>query len=189
MMGTNFYLIDNQLMTNITCDNMDPIWHIGKRSAAGMYCWDCNITLHKNGVNAIHKSSHEYNWYKSCPQCNKNKGGLYESNLSNTIAALSERYLDLGQEELKPITKEINSALVELGFSKANSQRPHGVCSCSSFSWAQNPQAIKMKCKANYNEKLINNEYGDRFTGLEFLNMLKYNCPIEFTTMIGQWFS
>ena len=37
-MGTNFYIRGHQ-------DTMSPEFHIGKRSAAGLYCWDCKRTL------------------------------------------------------------------------------------------------------------------------------------------------
>jgi hypothetical protein len=54
-MGTNFYTIDDI--------------HIGKRSAAGLYCFDCEVTLCKNGEDAIHQGSS--GWYNTCPKCGK----------------------------------------------------------------------------------------------------------------------
>lgn len=47
-MGTNFYLKGHR-------GDDDPKYHIGKRSAAGLYCWDCRITLCKGGESAIHR--------------------------------------------------------------------------------------------------------------------------------------
>ena len=41
-MGTNYYLKGHRGDDN-------PKYHIGKRSAAGLYCWDCHITLCKGG--------------------------------------------------------------------------------------------------------------------------------------------
>lgn len=55
-MGTNFYSLNGI--------------HIGKRSAAGRYCWDCRITLCKDGERGIHLNS---DWYDACPKC----GGKY----------------------------------------------------------------------------------------------------------------
>lgn len=41
--------------------------HIGKRSAAGLYCWDCQMTLCIGGITAVHKSGKD--WYEACPKC------------------------------------------------------------------------------------------------------------------------
>ena len=51
LMGTNFYKLNGQ--------------HIGKRSAAGPYCWDCGITLSKGRVH------YDDGWYEKCPKCGK----------------------------------------------------------------------------------------------------------------------
>lgn len=48
-MGTNFYTLDGR--------------HIGKRSAAGRYCWDCGITLCKGRVH------YGDGFHDACPQC------------------------------------------------------------------------------------------------------------------------
>jgi hypothetical protein len=64
-MGTNFY-----------SGNYDPKaghverdFHIGKRSAAGLFCWDCWKTLCKAGEGGIHQSDKE--WFEYCPWCGK----------------------------------------------------------------------------------------------------------------------
>lgn len=62
-MGTNFYLAGRPADAN----GMDPAWHIGKRSAAGPYCWDCQKTLCVEGNTGIHASKSV--WLKSCFQC------------------------------------------------------------------------------------------------------------------------
>ena len=55
-MGTNFYTRDGL--------------HIGKRSAAGTYCWDCRLTLCKGGEKAVHMSTHgAHGFYDACPKC------------------------------------------------------------------------------------------------------------------------
>ena len=53
-MGCNFYTLDNR--------------HIGKRSDAGFYCWDCEITLCKGGGRAVHSGDEFYN---KCPKCGR----------------------------------------------------------------------------------------------------------------------
>ncbi|MCK5641982.1 MAG: hypothetical protein KAJ19_14355 [Gammaproteobacteria bacterium] len=92
-MGCNFYY-------------GDPKIHIGKRSAAGLYCWDCGITLCKSGERIIH--SGQAQWHESCPNC--------------------------GQRPIKE-GLDNSSAGRELGFNKGPFIKKTGVRSCSSFSW------------------------------------------------------
>lgn len=100
-MGTNFYLKGHR------GDN-DPQFHIGKRSAAGQYCWDCGITLCKSGEEGIHGGTSR--WHRKCPKC--------------------------GQQPT-PERLEESSAGRELGFNKSKPRRKKGVKSCSSFTWAR----------------------------------------------------
>lgn len=102
-MGTNFYIGEQ---------------HIGKRSAAGWYCWDCNISLCVGGDTQVHLSD---NWYDACPYCGKKvvKESLYSS-----------------------------SAGRELGFNKSEPKKKSGVASCSSFSYAIKPEELVQKLNA-----------------------------------------
>ena len=105
-MGTNFYLKGHT-------DSDDPKFHIGKRSAAGPYCFDCKITLCKGGDAGIHTTKwnrYEKDWYNKCPFCGK-----------------------------KPIKEDFGSGAAgrELGFDKSPFSRKTGVASCSSFTWAR----------------------------------------------------
>jgi len=54
-MSTNFYRLK-------TGD------HIGKRSGAGQYCWDCNSTLNQGGIKQVHIRADSF---ESCPFCGK----------------------------------------------------------------------------------------------------------------------
>lgn len=55
-MGTNFYFeLEGQQV------------HLGKRSAAGLYCWDCDVTLCAEGVEGVHSSP--AHWHRACPRC------------------------------------------------------------------------------------------------------------------------
>ena len=94
-MGTNFYTLTGE--------------HIGKRSAAGMYCFDCGISLCIAGWKRVHYSSGPQEWYSKCPKCGK-----------------EPEKEDLG----------ISAAGLELGFNKNTTQKKTGVQSCSSFTWA-----------------------------------------------------
>jgi len=99
-MGTNFYIKGKR-------GNDNSRYHIGKRSAAGWYCWDCGITLCKNGNEGVHTKSE---WYSKCPKCGKYPN---EESLSDGAAGR------------------------ELGFNKKPFQKKKGVASCCSFSWAR----------------------------------------------------
>ena len=71
-MGTNFYIkevFDKPLKVPRSIDVEDPSIHIGKRAWAGRYCWECMVTLCKEGDQMVHlETSH---WYAKCPQCGK----------------------------------------------------------------------------------------------------------------------
>lgn len=146
-MGTNFYWLATGK-------------HIGKRSAAGWYCWDCEVTLLDAGIDAIHKGYGEF--YDKCPVCET------------------------------PRTKPRSipqSAALELGFTERNDRRPVGVNSASSFSWGQAPDRAIISCLEAGDRLVIEDEYGYRMTGREFLDMLENQCPIRFYQNIGKEFS
>jgi|GEM_PF-2257781 len=76
-MGTNFYWKTNIPATvrtvagaelDVSFDMDDPQVHIGKRSAAGAYCWDCKRTLCAGGESRVH---HGDPMLEACPGCGK----------------------------------------------------------------------------------------------------------------------
>ena len=134
--------------------------HIGKRSAAGAYCWDCRLTLCRDGEARIHFQNSGF--HKSCPRCHK--------------------------QPPKPSWEQGNGAAVELGFAKPNKQRPSGVTYVSSFSWAQDPKSVLAACKNNYTA-CVEDEYGKVYSGQEFVAMLEFQCPIQSTDSVGQRFT
>ncbi len=152
-MGTNFYVKGH-------CDDDNPKYHIGKRSAAGLYCWDCGITLCVGGEEAIHRGTiisrnpiryRESTWLKSCPKCGKQP-----------------------EDE----NMEHSSAGRELGFNKTKPEKKTGVRSCASFTWARPLGKIR----------LIVDEYGREYSIGEFKKVLE-ECPIQFFGSIGKGFS
>ncbi len=100
-MSTNFYIQGH-------CGDDDPRYHIGLRSAAGLYCWDCGVTLCVGGISNVH--SHGSRWYDKCPKC--------------------------GQAPAKETLLESASGR-ELGFNSSTPRKKSGVRSCSSFRWAR----------------------------------------------------
>jgi len=99
-MGTNFYIHNSDRQ------------HIGKRSASGLYCWDCHQTLCQDGEAGIHTGKSE--WYDKCPDC----GAKYA-----------------------PEPLDRSSAGVELGFAKQHSPHK-GVTTVASFTWAIKPSSV-----------------------------------------------
>jgi hypothetical protein len=117
-MGTNFYVRGWK-----SHDHMDPKFHIGKRSAAGLWCWDCGVTLCKNGPERVHYDAPD--WFKHCPVCGKEpvNEGLTHS-----------------------------SAGRELGFNEEPFGKKTGVSSCSSFTWCMDPEKFLKKRVTIWNE-------------------------------------
>ena len=156
-MGTNYYVRGFKSQ-----DSMDPKFHIGKRSAAGIYCWDCGVTLCKDGPTRVHNDKCPHlgtfcncRWHEKCPSC--------------------------GQ---KPQVEGLGDGAVgrELGFNKSVPKKKAGIASCSSFSWCMDPKKFLKK------RVTVWNEYGDNFSRAEFMKILE-ECPIQSTGSIGQWFS
>jgi hypothetical protein len=92
-MGTNYYTLRGT--------------HIGKRSAAGYYCYDCKQTLCKGGEDLVHNGV--VGWYEKCPKCN---------------------------QPIKTETLKTSTTGRELGLNKHSYKEKKGVHTCSSFTWA-----------------------------------------------------
>lgn len=164
-MGTNFYwrlgMENSPVPGDDDWDSMDIRVHIGKRSAAGQYCWDCDVTLCKGGNAEIHMGRTE--WWNACPKC--------------------------GSLPVPHDGFSSGPAAVELGFAKPRVERPTGVRGTSSFSWAQDPERVGAICEQRSGELVVVNEYGDTMTGRDFLDMLLANCAVQYLDMVGREFS
>ena len=82
-MGTNFYWkqipkefekykanVEKISVYGFDNNNENVLKHIGKRSAAGKYCYHCGVTLNKYGTDHVH--NYEYSeWYERCPICGR----------------------------------------------------------------------------------------------------------------------
>ena len=190
-MGTNFYLIGIPEGE----DDSDPRWHIGKRSAAGMYCFDCGVTLCEQGEEFIHHCHYrvsandpktplaidytfthtprcdwlDVTWLENCPVC-KTK---------------------FEKEDLKD-----SSAGLELGFNKKVTKKT-GVHTCSSFSWAMTKEDVISRVEELMGLEVLEegsksvavvDEYGIEFTLLDFFDMIDC-CPVQYLGSIGVHFS
>jgi hypothetical protein len=154
-MGTSFYWTNREPHT----EEGNPVNHIGKRSAAGQFCWDCMVSLCKD-VKTLHEGYAE--WHETCPNC--------------------------WQEPVDP-SMDKGAVAVELGYAKPEEERPMGVQTCFSFTWAHSPERTISKCMQHPQDTLVVDEYGREYTGYQFLRMLECNCPIRYYGSIGRWFS
>lgn len=142
-------------------DHDNPAIHIGKRSAAGLFCWDDSLTLCIGGKDMLHREGVRF--FEACPLC-----GRHPSTTARDEVATD----------------------VEDGITREHGDRTSGVSNCSSFAWAQPPYLVLSLCdRAQPGDTLIEDQYGQEYTGAEFRAMVETNCPIQFTDSIGRWFS
>jgi len=136
--------------------------HIGKRSAAGHYCFDCDVTLCVGGNKEVHNGyGTNEEWFDTCPKCGK-----------------------------PPMKESLDTSAVgiELGFNKNLTEKKTGVRGCCSFRWAMDPIrfiSVDFPKLGNYP---VTDEYGKTYKIGEFVEMVKV-CPIQFYDSIGQEFS
>ena len=171
-MSTNFYWhIETQKPREVLLPTGERIWltrgyepdnakvHIGLRSGAGFFCWDCNVTLAIGGNREIHAGHAK--WHEACPKCGKTEKDGYPT-----------RY-----EKITEIFPEV-----------VPNSRPTGVKGCCSFIWAQEPDKVMNALKGQADLSIVEDEYGKLYTGAEFATMLQNACPIHFLESIGDEF-
>lgn len=153
-MGTNFYWHGHQ--------GDESMWyHIGKRSAAGNYCYDCGSTFNMDGTQLIHFSQQKrLGWSKVCPGCGKSA--------------------DDGKDHYNPI-------MIELGFEKPGEKPTSGIAGASSFTWTLMRHLWELERKKDYDRPLVVDEYGTEYTAKEFLEMIRRDCPIQFQLPQDGW--
>ena len=140
-MSTNFYVKSTGV-------------HIGKRSAAGSYCFTCGVTLIEGGKSKVHTDADAL---RACPICKR-------------------------PEEKDP-SRIGKAAARELGLDKSPFNFvPAGVENASSFTWAISPAGLA-------SVRRIVDEYGTEYSTGDFLNMLMFECPLQFFHSIGREFS
>ena len=138
--------------------NDDPRFHIGSRRAAGWYCWDCGSTLHPKG-NMVDIHGEWADMLEACPKCGRKR---------DKEDAFSE-----------------SSVGRELGFNKSKPMKKTGVKSCSSFTWAMDPERLKRIASHHSGSKrTIVDEYNRQYTWAAFQLML-LECPLQFHSAIG----
>lgn len=129
-MGTNFYFREGM------CGAEQK--HIGKRSAAGAYCFKCGITLCKKGRTKVHYISWHDGWWDKCPLC-------------------KEAY------EPAPLVHDEKTRQEWYKYRNTHNVRP-----CASFGWDMDPDIVRVICTRLAEVQCIEDEYGEIFTGLQF---------------------
>jgi hypothetical protein len=157
-MGTNFYFRGHSVISEY--DN-----HIGKRSAAGVYCWDCRIKI-PSPLNPDKKA-------EECPSCHKK---FKEESLEESSGGR-----ELGFNKSKPKKKTGVATCAKFAWAMNPKEvmdqlkKKPGPCPCCG-----------KECKDP--EKVVKDEYGNTYTEREFLDVLE-ECPIKTKDMIGVAFS
>lgn len=142
-MGCNFYIR--------IVGGFPLVKHIGKRSAAGLYCWDCKRTLCVAGEKGVHLSCERYNWLEKCPVCKNPR---------------------------TPEEFEETSGGRELGCIERCWKKKSGVKSCASFTWAIHQAELKLLLLNPF--ACIKDDYGRFYGNDEFLEGVLGECPIRF---------
>jgi len=146
-MGTNFYWKSEGMDDDLEA-------HIGKRSASGMYCFDCGTTFCLGGTIDVHKTGPK--WSDKCPGCG--------------AKTTDEPLMD-------------SAAGQELGFGKMSVPRK-GVQSCASFTWSlmKHKWAIERLAtnRKTMNKKSIVDEYGNTYSPKQFIEKVLPACPLQY---------
>ena len=156
-MGTNYYIKGYNEK-----DDMDPNWHIGKRSAAGLFCFDCGITLCKGRVH------YDNDFYDCCPIC-----GQYRKKES---VGESSAGIELGFNK--------NPLAIKTGVTSASSF----TLAMFFYDIAKRIQ-YEFGSDVSWYNKTIIDEYKDEFSYAEFFALFK-TIPSRLisTDMIGKEF-
>jgi hypothetical protein len=174
-MGTNFYSRGGR--------------HIGKRSAAGWYCWDCKQTLCANGEQYVHYTKlppNEVELKRDRERLVAHPGlspsgfpTVLENEWMRRDVTWHKKCPKCGK---RPPNESLADGAVgrELGFNKKLTTKK-GITSCSSFSWA-------MPRKEALQLSKVRDEYGREYSHKEFIAVIE-DCPIHFTDMMGTRFS
>lgn len=123
--------------------------HIGKRSAVGIWCWDCKVDLNpKVDIFGEIRKGNEIPMERVCPSC--------------------------GKKAIAGKTK-YNPACRELGFNKDDPKSHRGIDGASGFCWqigecglGGSVDQIKKKLKKL---KFVDTEYGERWPIKKFWDM------------------
>ena len=148
--------------------------HIGKRSAAGLYCWDCGTPLARP-VQCAPNSFCTSNWVAPA---------VHGSSASQMTEC--PRCHGAPQPDAQDASAPGHAAGLALGWAKPLAERPWGVRSASSFLWAQEP-ARTIATLRQWPDGVIVSEYEREYSASDFFDMLLL-IPMWFTDQVGREF-
>lgn len=172
-MSTNFYwtkvqpwFIKNakQIIYDIKTECENPIVHIGKRSAAGLYCSKCGCVSHRHGTQDVH-----------------NSGPDLSILLRRSYSSEKER--QRAWEREKAIYDFVECPCCGESFLDAEGKHGENIISVCSFTWGlmKHKELIQELVRIGCKEKLIRDEYDCLMTPAEFWNEeFEPCCKIEF---------
>lgn len=172
-MGTNFYwtkvqpwFIKNakQVISDIKAECENPIVHIGKRSAAGLYCAKCGCASHRHGTQDVHSSGPDLSIL-----------------LRHSYPSEEERLRAWARE--KAIYDFVECPCCGEPFLDAEGKAGENIISICSFTWGlmKHKELIRELVRVGCKEKLIRDEYDRLMTPTEFWNEeFESCCKIEF---------
>lgn len=176
-MTTNFYLRSKFTRLYPIDRSMDELL-IGKRAAAGWYCWDCRSTLCKPGNKFVHAGPFEQ---KEIPFLQK-----YYLVPMTPETVWSDECLHCGQsrEDSSEWSQGLSKGSVarELGFDKSKPKGKIGIASTSSFTFALRFQEVhrllnRLKWLRIFGKPIVD-EYGRSYSVKEFMDVLE-ECAIQ----------
>lgn len=146
----NIYTLRKKLLKEKGWDDK-PIYnwrdkHIGKRSAAGIWCWDCKVPMYDESVQVPLAGITIPKQLDACPNCGK-------------------KYVEK--------KSKFNPAMRELGFDKSKPKKRVGINGASSFTWCIDEYYGLGKTVKEIKEKLskikyVITEYDEKWTIKEF---------------------
>jgi len=162
-MGTNFFLNGYRYHQN----RCSPEYHIGKRSAAGLYCWDCDTTLQIGG--------------ETCPKCGQGEKaeGLSQSAAGRELGFNNQSpQVKTGVASCSSFTWAMHPGHLEMIMDILEDGGSVPEMACPACGNAHKDRV----------EYPVEDEYGHKYSIQEFREVLT-ECPIQFHDAVGTHFS
>ena len=185
-MGTNYYWIkpvkeyskawpDQRFEFNVEeCDDDlsgDVHIHIGKRSAGGLYCKHCGVTINRYGSKHIHHDGPDVSLLFG----NKNDSDeIKESKLAEYERQKKEFYFD---------------ACPGCGTPFEYDEKNERIIYICTFTWTmmRHKDIIKELADKGYDKDIIVNEYGEKYTAKEFIERVLESCYVQYQDAEEFW--
>jgi hypothetical protein len=159
-MSTNYYTLDGK--------------HIGKRWAAGQWCWECRCQCDYIYRDKVTRAERRYP-----------KGDTPGFALDFVHRNVLDRWAcpQCGREMRKDAAEGYNPALRELGFDKSGPRVHHGIDGANGFHWYTGYGGIGATIDEIlhnlHRRAAVRDEYGQRVTRPEFIAMIANDVIVQ----------